>query len=290
MDLTRLTALALDCVAYGDGNVGVMPGLSVLGRSEKSDLEAYVYEPVLCLILQGSKRVSIGEQDVEVLPGNALLVSHDLPVLSRITRASAAEPYLALILTLDLSLMRGLRDMVGRDPVSGRSLSVAAAEAGWLAALIRYMEMKDAPLDAQVLGPDTLRELHYRLLVSPLGGLLRGLLDANSQASRIAAAIGRVRSEFRSPISVPDLARTVGMSASSFHEHFKAVTGTTPLQYQKALRLTEAKSMLLNEGHSVAQAAFAVGYESPTQFSRDYRRKFGVAPSRDGARQTAPAA
>nr|WP_255552219.1 AraC family transcriptional regulator [Maritimibacter dapengensis] len=106
----------------------------------------------------------------------------------------------------------------------------------------------------------------------------------------IAAAIGRVRSDFRSPISVPDLARAVGMSASSFHEHFKAVTGTTPLQYQKALRLTEAKSMLLNEGHSVAQAAFAVGYESPTQFSRDYRRKFGVAPSRDGARQTAPAA
>jgi transcriptional regulator GlxA family with amidase domain len=139
-----------------------------------------------------------------------------------------------------------------------------------------------------VLGPSTLREIHYRLLLSPVGGMLRNLLVADSHASRVAKAIRRLRSEYRVPLKVPDLAKAAGMSASSFHEHFKAVTGTTPLQYQKDLRLIEAHALLTAMSHTVSEAAYEVGYESPNHFSRDYNRKFGLPPSR-GASAYVPA-
>jgi len=261
-----------------------LPGLSVFRREAESDVEAAVYKPVVCLILQGRKMVSIGDQFAELAPGDALLVSHDLPVVSRITRASVEEPYLAAILSLDLGLLRSLYDQVADARVTGaraRAICAGPAEPAWLAPLIRYFELTDNPLDAKVLGPSIRREIHYRLLLSPIGGMLRNLLVADSHASRIAKAIQKVRAEFRSPLSVPELAKTAGMSASSFHQHFKAVTGTTPLQYQKDLRLIEARALLLVESHSVSEAAYSVGYESPTHFSRDYSRKFGLPPSRE---------
>lgn len=286
MDLTRLRDL---CGRYSLEKPPVfdaLPGLSILRRAAPSEIEAFVYEPVICLILQGSKTTAIGDRSFVLTPGDALLVSHDLPVVSRITRASAAEPYLALILSLDLELVRSLYEAVAearaidaQDRV--RSLSSGAADPAWLTPLGRYVELAETPLDAKVLGPSVLREIHYRLLLSPIGGALRGLLPVDSHASRIARAIGKVRAEFRSPLSVPDLARTAGMSASSFHEHFKSVTGTTPLQYQKDLRLIEARQLLAGRRHSVSETAYAVGYESPTHFSRDYSRKFGQPPSRD---------
>jgi transcriptional regulator GlxA family with amidase domain len=135
-----------------------------------------------------------------------------------------------------------------------------------------------------MLGETTLREVHYRLLRAPIGGMLRNLLEADGHASRIAKAIQRLRNEFRTPLTVADLARTAGMGASSFHDRFRAVTGTTPLQYLKDLRLIEARRLLRDQQTAVAEAAYAVGYESPAHFSRDYRRKFGTAPSRDTAR------
>jgi AraC-like DNA-binding protein len=145
------------------------------------------------------------------------------------------------------------------------------------------MALADSPADAKVLGPLALKEIHYRLLVSPFGGMLRNLIRHDSYASAIARAIGRIRDDIRSPITVPDLARQVGMSASSFHKHFKMITSTTPLQYQKELRLFEARRLLKTGGASVTAAAFDVGYESPNQFSREYARKFGVPPSQDTA-------
>jgi AraC-like DNA-binding protein len=294
MDLSRLTEL---CSRYDTDNpqgVQGLPGLSIFRREAESDIEAFVYEPVICLILQGSKVTAIGDQRVELHPGDALLVSHDLPVVSRITRASAEEPYLAAILSLDLGLLRSLYNQVADAPapadhvrsLSARSLSGGPADPAWLTPLIRYFELLDDPLDAKVLGPSIRREIHYRLLLSPIGRMLRNLLVADSHASRVAKAIGQVRAEFRSPLSVPDLAKTAGMSASSFHEHFKSVTGTTPLQYQKDLRLIEARALLAERSHSVSEAAYAVGYESPTHFSRDYSRKFGLPPSRDASAPT----
>ncbi|MGB7319361.1 MAG: AraC family transcriptional regulator [Planktotalea sp.] len=238
----------------------------------------------MCLILQGCKVTSIGEQRVDLCAGEALLVSHDLPVTSRITNASNAAPYIALILSLDMGMVRSLYDQVADANIPearARSLSAWPADPAWLAPLTRYVELMDNPLDAQVLGPSILREIHYRLLLSPNGGMLRRLLIADSHASRIAKAIQMLRREFRATLSVSDLAHSAGMSASSFHEHFKAVTGTTPLQYQKDLRLIQARALLVEKGWSVSETAFAVGYESPTHFSRDYSKKFAVPPSRD---------
>ncbi|WP_435259354.1 AraC family transcriptional regulator [Thioclava sp. FR2] len=264
-----------------EGRAGALANIHVLRRESVSDFEAVVYNPVVCLILRGSKETGVGTQSVILRRGDALLVSHDLPVTSKITEASPAAPYLALILSLDLGIVRSLYEQVGdavTDEPEARSLCASIAGGEWTEPLARYLAMMDRPIDAQVLGPAVLREIHFRLLLSPLGGMLRNLLSVDSHASRIAKAIARIRQEFRAPLAVADLARLAGMSQSSFHEHFKSVTGTTPLQYLKDLRLIEAHSLLRDGRRSVSSTSFEVGYESPTHFSRDYSRKFGCAP------------
>lgn len=262
-----------------------MDGLLLLRRSSPSSFEASLYEPVLCLILQGRKQVSIGEQTLSFGPGECLLVSHDLPVCSRITKA----PYLALVLEVDIATVRKLYDEVAEsalDSERARAAETHRADPGLLDALRRYMALADSPADAKVLGPLISKEIHYRLLVAPFGGMLRSLIRHDSNASAIARAIGHIRGDIRSPIAIPDLARRVGMSASSFHKYFKTITSTTPLQYQKELRLLEARRLLKTGGASVTTAAHDVGYESPNQFSREYARKFGVPPSQDLASAT----
>jgi len=281
MDLSHLITLAaryrLEPHAYSDG----LPNLTVYSRDGVSEIEADIYDPLVCLILQGGKVTSVGDQSVDLRQGDALLVSHDLPVVSRITKASPQEPYIALILSLDLGLMRSLTDQIADAELprsDARALSAWKADPAWLGPLVRYADLINNPTDAHVLGPSILREVHYRLLMSPIGGMLRRLLIADSHASRIANAIHVLRSQFRAPLSIADLAQHAGMSASSFHAHFKAVTGTTPRQYQKDLRLIAARALLVEQGQAVSEAAYAVGYESPTHFSRDYSRKFGCSP------------
>lgn len=292
MTLSQISCLAMHYGAEVQRGKGGLPRLGVYRRYRVSDIEATVYEPVLCLILQGGKTTGIGEHRVELRPGDALLVSHHLPVVSRITEASPERPYTAVVLTLDLGIVRGLYGQLADAADSGfeaKPLSVGQADPVWLAPLARYLELIDNEMDAEVLGPATLREIHYRLLTSPMGRMLRPQLAVESHASRIAKAIARMRADFRLPMRVADLAGAAGMSASSFHAHFRSVTGTTPLQYQKDLRLIEARSLLIDRGQSVSEAAYSVGYESPTHFSRDYSRKFGSPPGRD-ARKIAPAA
>ncbi len=291
MDMTQLITLATRYDVDNKSDSRALPCLSIYCRDDISEIEAVIYEPVVCLILQGRKVTSIGDQRVDLRPGDALLVSHDLPVVSRITQASKQKPYIAVILSLDLGLVRSLYDQVAGanlPDAKARSLSAWQADPAWLVPLIRYFELSDNPMDAQVLGSSHLREIYYRVLLSPIGGMLRRLLIADSHASRIAKAIQVLRSEFRSTLSVPDLANRAGMSSSSFHEHFKSITGTTPLRYQKDLRLIEARAMLIEKGLSVSETAYAVGYESPTHFSRDYSKKFGMPPSRDGNRANTP--
>lgn len=285
MDLSYLTKLATRYRIDTDGDLPMLPNLSVYSQTETTENKAEIYEPVVCLILQGKKVTSIGDQQSELHAGDALLVSHELPVVSRITEASQQQPYIAVLLQLDLGLARSLYEEVAEaaPPVhDARSMSVWKIDAAWLLPLTRYFELIDNQMDARVLGPSLLREIHYRLLLSPIGGMLRRLLIADSIASRIAKAIAMLRSEFRTPFAVSDLAHHAGMSASSFHEHFKSVTGTTPLQYQKDLRLIEARALRVEKGLSVSEIAYTVGYRSATQFSRDYSKKFGIPPSRDG--------
>ncbi len=257
-------------------------GLSVFRRERPSGLEAMVYNPIICLILQGSKVLNAGGMSVSMTAGDALLVSHDMPVSSRITEASPTKPYLALILSLDLSVLRSLYEHIGTDstPQSALALSRIPVTPGLADPIGRYLALTDDPLAAEVIGPSVLREIHFRLLTSPAGGLLRNLLSHDSHASRIGKTIRKIRRDFRNPIAITELSDIAGMSISSFHEHFKSVTGTSPLQYLKELRMIEARRLLTEEGVSVSAAGFEVGYESATQFSREFSRKFGTPPSR----------
>ncbi|MEU7907882.1 AraC family transcriptional regulator [Actinoplanes sp. NPDC049118] len=255
-------------------------GLQIVRHHVPSTFEASLYEPVLCLVLEGGKQVAIGEQTFSLSPGECLLVSHGMPVRSRITKAS----YLALVVEVDIATVRELYDKIADsalDSKRARSAQTHRADPGLLDALGRYVALAQSPVDAKVLGSLTSKEIHYRLLMAPFGGMLRSLIRHDSNASAIARAIGFIRDDIRSPIAVPDLARRVRMSASSFHKHFRTITSTTPLQYQKELRLLEARRLLTTGGASVTAAAFDVGYESPSQFSREYARKFGVPPSQD---------
>lgn len=277
--LKRLSERYSDHISYNSDVK--LPTISIFRREEVTTFEAIVYNPVICIILQGSKETNIGTQSISLAQGDAVLVSHDLPVESKITNASPETPYLALIFSLDLSIIRSLYEQVGEaisDDHNAKSLSASKADPTWIAPMVRYLELMDSPLDAQVLGPMILREIHFRLILSPIGGMLRNLLSVDSYASRISRSILRIRSDFREPLIVAELAQLAGMSQSSFHEHFKTVTGTTPLQYQKDLRMIEAHALLRRGVPSVSAAGFEVGYESPTHFSRDYSRKFGCSP------------
>jgi AraC-like DNA-binding protein len=284
----KLNEIANHATTYLD-NIGskpdtTLPNLFVMREEDVSALEAVVYNPVICLILQGAKETTIGRQSVKLQAGDALLVSHDLPVVSRITLAGPGIPYLALILSIDLGVIRSLYEQVGETVVevpNARSLSAGPADPLWLEPLGRYLSLADKPLEAKVLGPAILREVHFRLLMSPIGGMLRNLLSVDSHASRVGKAILMIRANFCEPIAVANLAKTAGMSPSSFHEHFKSVTGTTPLQFQKDLRMIAARELLQSGQNTVSAVGFELGYESPTHFSRDYTRKFGLVPSKD---------
>lgn len=198
--------------------------LVLLRQDLPSPIDASLYEPVLCLILQGRKQVSVAGDTFSFGPGECLLVSHDLPVRSRITKA----PYCALVFAVSLATIRKLYDEVAdssRDTDSAHSAQTHRADDALLDALHRYMALATSPADAKVLGPLIAKEIHYRLLVAPFGGMLRSLIRHDSHASAISRAIGHIRSDIRSPVAIPELARQVGMSVSSFHKHFRAEIG-----------------------------------------------------------------
>lgn len=263
----------------------------LLKQDFPSALEATFYEPALCLILQGRKEVIAGERNFSFGAGELLIVSHEIPVVSKITEASDALPYIALVLRLDYRMIRDLHnEFAGKIPFeSDRSRSLAVNDAGpqIIDSLYRLLNATQDPADALVLLPQILKEVHYRLLQAPCGGMLRKLLRHNSHASKISKAISLIRCKYNETLPVAEVASSVGMSASSFFHHFKVITESTPLQYQKNIRLIEARRMLMNEGESVTLAALKVGYESPNQFSREYVRKFGSTPSGD-AKASAP--
>lgn len=261
-------------------------GLTILRYARPTSFESSIYEPVFCLIVEGSKQTTIGGETRTAKPGEGLLVSHDLPVVSRVVRA----PYLALILALDLELLRGLRDGIDErapEPHAARALEVHRVEPALIDALGRYLDLVKSPRDRAVLGPLVSKEIHYRLLAAPVGAMLRRMLWKGSSESAVARAIARIRKDYKTALSIPELAHESGMSPASFHKHFKAVTHSSPLQYQKELRLLDAKRLLASGTASVSSVAFDVGYESPSQFSREYARRFGAPPSRDAFGSTA---
>ena len=254
--------------------------LGILRRPAPTSFEAAIYEPVLCLVLQGRKETVLGGDAFPMGVGECLLISHDLPVVARVTKA----PYLALLFDVQLDLLRDLYDEIADAlPASSESQAIAVhgCDAQLVDALYRYVALAKSSTDAAVLGPLISREIHYRIAMASFGGMLRALIRHDSHASAISRAIAQLRRDFRTTIEIPRLARSVGMSPSSFHKHFKSITASSPLQYQKDLRLLEARRMLRAGTTSVTSAAFDVGYESAAQFSREYARKFGASPRHD---------
>lgn len=292
MNLTDLAALAARQLLRPEGvssdYVRPLKNLAIYQQARPSTFEAAIYEPVVTLVLHGRKELMLGTQTFRMDAGECLVVSHDLPVQGRVI----AAPYLALLFDIELDTLRDLVAATADTPipsVPACSLAVQSCDDRLVDALYRYLELAHSPADAAVLGPLVAREIHYRLAFAPFGGMLRDLIYHDSHASSIARAIARLRREFRSPIEIPELARSVGMSASAFHKHFKAITAASPLQYRKGLQLLEARRLLRAGTLSVTSAAFEVGYESPAQFSRDYARHFGNSPTYDRPGNQRPA-
>lgn len=289
--LHHVTAL-MDRHAPGQTALPHTPsGMFFLRQSAPTGQDATVYRPLLCLVLQGGKEVSTTSRTLDVGQGQSLVVSHALPVVSRITKAAADMPYVALVFPINLDLLRGLApDLPPRTAQGSRdpfSISLCPGDPGIEDALLRYLQQSDSPETRRLLAPITAREIHARLLLGPHAEPLHRLLWHETTASRIFEATRAIQSDLARPLAVGDLAQQLGMSSSAFFEHFKAVTGTSPLQYQKDLRLLRAREALRSTNGKISDIAFGVGYESSAQFSREYARKFGLPPRQDRALQAA---
>lgn len=259
-----------------------IPGLMIVRATEPSGLVYAISKPLVCLVMQGGKHVTLGTQEFAFAAGDSLLITADVPTVSQITEASAKAPYLSLVLELEASIIAELVEQMDAVPVDRYApVQVEPTDAEVADAALRIMRLLDRPTAVPVLHPQLVREFHYWLLCGRHGPATRRLGWPDSQARRVARAVAVLRSEFAQPLPVERLAAVAGMSPSSFHQHFRNVTSLSPLQFQKQLRLIEARRLMLAEGITASSAAFAVGYESVPQFTREYGRMFGAPPARD---------
>jgi len=268
-----------------DRVVTEIPGLILARRSEPGQPVSIMYEPSICVIASGAKRVQLGDDAYVYDPHHFLLTSVDLPTFVQVINASPEKPYLGLVLKIDhreiSQLMVDSNLPPPRPQQSSRGIATGEVTLPLLAAIQRLIDLLDEPKDIPILAPIIKREIFYRLLVGDQGARLRQIASAGSQSQQIARAIDWLKGNFTRPLRIDDLAAQVNMSTSTFHHHFRAVTAMSPLQYQKWLRLNEARRLMLAEDQDATTAAFQVGYESPSQFSREYGRLFGAPPLRD---------
>lgn len=246
-----------------------------------------VYRPQLCLVAQGSKEVTLGDHLFRYAPGRYGIVTYDLPAIGRVVEATPDTPYLCLYLDFDPVTLSELASRVPQPlgaPSTPIGKTVSNASAGLLDAVLRLLRLLVDPAALPILGPLAEQEILYYLLAGPDGARMRHITTSQGRVAQVGRAIAWIGKNFRKRFSIEQIAAEVGMSPSSLHEHFRAVTALTPLQFQKQLRLQDARSLMLIEDIDVASAALRVGYESPTQFSREYRRHFGEPPARDIAR------
>jgi AraC-like DNA-binding protein len=257
----------------------------VRGAVPEHELVA-VYEPMVNLILQGCKSMTVGGRTLHYDPATYFVMSVDLPAAGIVRSSESGAPYLAVSLTLNPALIAGLLSDLpnAAGPVRGNAgFSVAAVTADLLDAWVRMLRLMTHPADIPALAPAYEREILYRVLQGPMGWMLHDIATPDTALSRINRIIQRIRRDYALPLRMHELAEEAAMSVSAFHRHFKAVTALSPLQYQKQIRLLQARTRLITAGHSVTTAAHEVGYESPTQFSREYARAFGLPPAKDAA-------
>jgi AraC-like DNA-binding protein len=269
----------------GDQSITAIPGLALYRRDEPTQPMSVMYEPRVCVIAQGAKRVMLGDDTYVYDAHHFLITSVDLPTVVQIIEASREKPYLGLVLKIDQREISQLMVDSNLPPPpprqSSRGMATGKMTVQLLTAFQRLIDLLAEPKDIPILAPIIQREIFYRLLVSDQGARLRQMASAGSQSQQIARAIYWLKGNFTQPLRIDDLATQVNMSTSTFHHHFRSVTAMSPLRYQKWLRLNEARRLMLAENQDATTAAFQVGYESPSQFSREYSRLFGNSPLRD---------
>jgi AraC-like DNA-binding protein len=266
-------------------------GLALLRQSSLAvELVHTLHEPAVCLIVQGAKKVMLNDEMYSYDASRFLIVSVDVPVTGQVTQASPEKPYLCVRLDLKpadiaaLILESDIAIKPGNTASGAHALALARTSPELLDAVLRLLRLLDSPEDIRALAPLATQEILYRLLKSEQGVQLHQIATTDGQTQRVARAINWIKRYFNQPLRIEDMARDVHMSASSLHHHFKAVTAMSPLQYQKQLRLQEARRLMLVRQLDAASAAHRVGYESPSQFGREYTRLFGVSPAKDSRR------
>lgn len=263
-----------------------LPGIRALKATATTAACSTMYQPAFGIVVQGAKRTVLNDRLFDYGAGQYLIVSVELPVIGTVTEASPEAPYLATSMVLDPSIIAGLLLESAERPAneSAAGLAVSDAPADLLDSVTRVLRLLDRPEDAPVLLPLLRREIHWRLLNGEHGATIRQIGLADSRLSQVARAIAHIRAHFAEPLAMGDLARLAGMSPASFHRHFRAVTAMSPLQFQKQVRLQEARSRLLTSARDAASIGFSVGYQSASQFTREYGRLFGAPPARDALR------
>jgi AraC-like DNA-binding protein len=266
-------------------------GIKVFSTTRTTAPLGNVAEPVVSLVAQGAKRSVLGERAFDYGAGQFLVITVDLPLTSHITAASDSEPFMGVSLPLHPPTVADLL-LESRPPAQaapdGPAISVSDATPDLIDAFVRLLTLLGSPADARVLAPAVRREIHWRLLTGPQGGLVRQVGLADSRVAIVARAIAWIKDHYDEVIRVEDLAADVGLSVSALNRHFRAATSMSPVQYQKQLRLQRARIRLLANPGDVAGAGHAVGYTSASQFNREYRRMFGVPPGLDAARLQNP--
>jgi AraC-like DNA-binding protein len=283
--IKELRATVARVAAREDKNETAVPGLTLYRRSQPTQPASGMFNPCICLAVQGVKRAVLEGKEYVYDAQHYLITPINLPTLVQVVEASPEKPYLGLVLDLDL---RSLAELMLESslplpltPQPGHAMATGRVTTDLLNAFHRLADLVDKPRDIPILAPIVKREIFYRMLTGDQGMRLRHMASAGSQGNRIAHAIDWLKAHFTEPLRIEDLASQVNMSPSTFHHHFKTLTAMSPLQYQKWLRLNEARRLMLAEDQDATTAAFQVGYESPSQFSREYSRMFGAPPLRD---------
>ncbi len=284
--LGRLRSEIARLAGTGAGPVCV-GGITVLSSERVTEPLGSINEPVFALVAQGAKRVVLGEHVYDFRAGQCLTVTVELPVTSQITHATPEAPYQVIGLALEPAVIAQLLLEAGppvRRPYHGPAIATCDADDDLLDAVVRLLRLLDRPADFPVLAPAVRREIHWRLLNGPQAALVGEIGLAQGRVTLVARAIEWIKTHYDEVMRIDDLADSVGVSVSSLNRHFRAVTAMSPLQYQKQLRLQNARIRLMAAGHDVAAIGHAVGYDSASQFSREYRRMFGVPPGQDAMR------
>jgi AraC-like DNA-binding protein len=268
-----------------DGTTEPLPGLRLRRASVPTGLGHGVSFPSLCVIAQGSKELLLGERCYRYNPAQYLISTAALPIASRVVEASPERPYLGIVLKLDSTLVGSVLVEAGhrapRNATAVTAIDVSPLDTTLLDTVVRLVRLLQSPAEARFLAPLVMREIVYRLMLGAQGGRLHQIAILGGATHRIAEAVERLRNDFDQPLRIEDLAQELGMSVSGFHHHFKALTALSPLQFQKHLRLQEARRLMLGEGLDAANAGYRVGYDDAAYFNREYKKLFGEPPMRD---------